>query len=117
MKLHPGFVAGLVAGEGSFTIHERNGGQSLCCAFALAQRADDVELLKSARDSVGCGKLYPVAATGTSKPQVTWTVASMADCRQLAAYLDNAPLLAKKAHDFSVWRRGSISGAPEPAIG
>jgi LAGLIDADG endonuclease len=58
----------MIAGEGSFAIQPQNGSQSFSCRFSLVQRADDVELLRSIGDSVGCGRLHAAAARGTSKP-------------------------------------------------
>jgi LAGLIDADG endonuclease len=100
VELHRGFVAGLIAGEGCFTIAPQNGGQSFACSFSLVQRADDLELLQNVRDSLGCGKLYPVPAYRTSKPQISWQMQSMDDCQHLAEYLDAAPLLANGTREM-----------------
>jgi hypothetical protein len=98
------FIAGYVAGEGSFAIRANNGGQSWACTFSLTARADDTELLLWLRDLSGCGALYARPAQGNAKPQTAWTVWRKADCARLAGFLAATPMLNKKARDFEVWR-------------
>jgi LAGLIDADG DNA endonuclease family protein len=112
-----GFLAGLIAGEGCFTVAPNNGGQSWMCAFSLAMRADDTPLLCEVTEMAGCGALEPVEARGASRPQMAWRVRSITDCLELARVLDAAPLLAKKAGDFAIWRRALEVWADGPRAG
>jgi hypothetical protein len=108
------FVAGYVAGEGSFVIRANNGGQSWSCIFSLTARADDTELLRWLRDLSGCGALYARSAEGNAKPQTAWIVARKADCARFAAFLASTPMLNKKSGDFDIWRE-AVTAWLEPA--
>jgi hypothetical protein len=113
-------LVGLMAGEGCFTIGPSNGGQSWRCAFGLNLRDDDSELVLQLADAVACGRVYSVPACRTSKPQLAWQVARMADCRRLGQWLDGYPLLTKKAQELAIWREAveawHESGSSERAI-
>ena len=96
--------AGLMAGEASFSIRPNNGGSSWSCCCGVNLREDDTPLLDELRRTAGCGSLYRVPARGNSRPQTAWVVNRQRDCRRLLAYLDDAPLLGKKAGDLALWR-------------
>jgi hypothetical protein len=106
-------LVGLVAGEGCFTIGPINAGQSWGCRFSLSLRDDDSALLVQLADAVGCGRVHPVPARGSSRPQRVWVVGRMADCSRLVEWLDEYPLLNKKAGDFAIWRE-AVATRREP---
>jgi hypothetical protein len=99
------FLAGFVAGEGHFRISENNAGQSWSCGFDLRQRDDNAELVAAVHELVGEGRLVWVPPRGTSHAQVCWRIESMTGCSDLAAALDQVPLLGKKSGDFALWQR------------
>jgi hypothetical protein len=72
-------LAGFIEAEGSFSIVPNNGGRSWLCGMSLNQRADDADVLCDIVRVTGLGRLYPVPARRTSRPQVVWSVASKLD--------------------------------------
>jgi hypothetical protein len=110
------FLAGFVAGEGHFSIRLNNAGQSWCCGFALAQRDDNADLVRSARDSSGGGELCWKPPCRTSEAQFHWLAQSRRHCSALALSLSRVPLLGKKAGDFLIWQR-AVAVWNEPARG
>lgn len=99
-----GFVAGLIAGDGHFSIRPNNGGAHWQCGLAVSLRADDTPLLAELRRWSGIGRLYPVPAQRTSRPQTCWTVQRQAECARLVSILDRHLVLGKKAGEFAIWR-------------
>jgi hypothetical protein len=99
-----GFVAGLIAGDGCFAIQPNNGGSAWCCLLAVRLRADDTPLLARMCRWSGVGKLSPVSARATSRPQTCWTVQRQADCLRMVSILDRHRLLGKKLGEYDIWR-------------
>lgn len=97
-------IAGVIAGEGSFSIRPNNGGTSWACGFSLKMRDDNLGLLGEMQETVGCGYLYRAPARAGSRPQLAWCIQSVRDCRQLERFLAGAPLLSKKRGDLDLWR-------------
>ena len=96
-------LAGFVDAEGSFGIRPNNGGTTWTCSFALCQRADDADLLLDLATVTGIGRLHPVAAQRNSRPQVTWSVNSKLECRELVRLLRRFRLRGRKLREFEVW--------------
>jgi hypothetical protein len=103
-ELDGGFAAGLIAGDGYFTIRPNNAGSSWLCALAVRLRADDTPLLARLCRWSGVGKLAGVAAQGNSNPQTCWTVQRQADCLRAISILDRHRLLGKKLGEYAIWR-------------
>jgi hypothetical protein len=72
--------------------------------MSLRLRDDDAELLEWLRARTGLGRLTPVPARATSKPQVQWLVQTQADCRVLADLLTQFPLRGHRRAEFGLWR-------------
>jgi hypothetical protein len=96
-------LAGFIEAEGSFSIVPNNGGRSWLCGMSLNQRADDADVLCDIVRVTGLGRLYPVPARRTSRPQVVWSVASKLECRELVRLLQRYPLRGRKRREFAVW--------------
>jgi LAGLIDADG endonuclease len=99
-----GFVAGLIAGDGYFSIRPNNSGATWQCILAVRLRADDTPLLARLRRWSGVGALASVPARATSRPQTSWTVQRQADCLRIVSILDRHPLLGKKLGEYQIWR-------------
>lgn len=106
MDIDPGFghwLAGFVAGEGSFQIHRNREAWELL--FTIKLRDDDIDMLYEIQDCTSCGTVYRLAAHGSSKPSATWSVGSLEDQLRLIHILDRFSIRAKKAKDYHIWRR------------
>lgn len=121
------WLAGLIDGEGSFTLQRRHGGRGAVgyyCAFQLSLRDDDEAVLREIVDRVGLGRLYhrtrkpsTSGKAGATNPQYSWMVTGKHDLAALVAILDEYPLRSKKARDFAVWREAVmwwVASIPSP---
>lgn len=86
------WFAGLVEAEGHFSLRRNNGGENWCCAFALALRDDDSDVLADLQAQTGLGHLNHKPARGGSRPQVVWRIGSRTECLTLADLLEAYPL-------------------------
>ena len=96
------WLAGFIDGEGCFTIPDRQGHHAP--RFTLVVRDDDQPILEEIVARTGIGRLYRIAASGTSNPQAAWHVESKQGVAQLVRILDAHPLRARKARDYAIWR-------------
>ena len=99
------FLAGFVAGDGSFIIRSNNAGSSWACLLDVKLRADNTPLLRQFQRWTGLGELVPSAARGNSAPQSSWRVQRRLECLELAVVLGQWPILGKAGRQFEVWRR------------
>ena len=99
------FLAGFIAGDGSFMITSNNAGTSWACALEVKLRADNTPLLRQFQEWTGLGDLTPAAARGNSAPQTSWKVQRRLECLELAVILSQWPLLGKASRQFEIWRR------------
>lgn len=98
------FAAGLIAGDGYFSIGTNNGGTSWQLTLGMRLRADDTPLLARLCRWSGVGTLSEVRAQGNSRPQTCWTVRRQADCLRMVSILDRHRLLGKKLGEYEIWR-------------
>jgi hypothetical protein len=103
-ELDGGFAAGLIAGDGCFSIRPNNAGSSWQLILTVRLRADDTPLLARLCRWSGAGALCAVPARATSRPQTSWTVQRQADCLRMVSILDRHQLLGKKLGDYEIWR-------------
>jgi DNA-binding MarR family transcriptional regulator len=96
-------LAGFIEAEGSFGISANNGATTWRCSLAVAQRADDADMLIDIARVTGLGRLYARPARRKSRPQVCWAVSSKLECRELVRLLRRYPLRGRKRHEFAVW--------------
>lgn len=105
--LEPAFgnwLAGLVDGEGSFSIR-RQSKAGYRASLAVALRDDDRAILEEIKLRLGLGCIYRnMSLRGDSNTRCTWEVASRADVEKLVEILDEYPLRVKAA-DYAVWHR------------
>lgn len=110
------WLAGLVDGEGCFFVAKvgtRKGktpGVSVMvwpnCRFQIALRADDAEVLKTIRDTLGIGNLYykrPQAGRPSEQASIQYVVHRIDDCLRIVELFTRYPLRAKKRAQFEVW--------------
>lgn len=98
------WLAGLIDGEGCFTISlEKRPPSGYHTRMAVSLRADDWRALMHARDGSGLGRVRYVASTSQA-PMFTWQVTRIDECLQLIAGLEAVGgLHGKKARDFALW--------------
>lgn len=105
--LDPAFghwLAGLVAGEGYFSILKPGG--SVQCVFGIDLRADDASVLEEAQRAVGLGAVrYRETATSAT---ASWLVSRKAETAEIVDLFNRFPLRAKKARDFERWREAVL---------
>jgi hypothetical protein len=97
------WLAGFTDGEGCFYICGNTGG-FIVPRFKISLRADDVNVLEELCTAFG-GFVSMCAAQEGQRPAVQWVVSGKKDLPKLVAYFDRFPLRAKKAQDYSLWRR------------
>ena len=111
------WLAGLIDGEGSFTITPNRPG--FTCRLTLGLRDDDSEILTEIRDRTGLGRvLLHKRSGGNRQPLSLWRVERKADCQALCAILDAFPLRSKKSKDYAIWREAvDLMAAMTGAVG
>jgi hypothetical protein len=102
-ELDQGFVAGFLEGEASFGIVELNGGQSYSCLVNVRVRDDEQDLVEWMAAITGLGRLYRVAARGTSQPQIAWLIDTQGDCVDLARLLSRPGFHGRRAAELAIW--------------
>jgi hypothetical protein len=96
-------LAGLVDGEGCFTITKtpKNGYR---CAFVIKLRADDREMLERYRYGVdGIGHLRRQERKNAWAPTVAWQVEDKYGVGLIRDLFELYPLWSKKRRDFEIW--------------
>jgi hypothetical protein len=112
------WLSGFTDGEGCFQIWTARvrrwsrGGAS----FTIALRADDGAILELIQSFLGCGKIHrKPGRTCTCRsgklsvinPQHFFRVDSLSSLTDVVApHFERFPLLAKKRHDFAIWKQG-----------
>jgi hypothetical protein len=116
-ELDGGFAAGLIAGDGCFSIRPNNGGSSWQLLLTVRLRADDTPLLARLCRWSGAGALSAVPARATSRPQTSWAVQRQADCLRMVSILDRHELLGKKLGEYGIWRTALKPGSQDAPTG
>jgi len=99
------WLAGLVDGEGCFTVTRRHSGAAFSPRFTMRLRDDDSAILDDIQLRLGLGSIHRAAGHGNSMPCCVWDVQSGPDTEELAEVLDRYPLRSKKAADYAIWRK------------
>jgi len=107
------WLAGLIDGEGSFVVVRvitRGGDPALRtwpnCRLHIRLRADDMEVLRTIRDTLKMGSLFIDTANTKAvngSPAVNLSIHRLGDCVQVVELLKRYPLRSKKAIQFSIW--------------
>lgn len=98
------WLAGFVAGEGSFNI-QKNGRGAYYCSFRLALHAEDIEILYEIQRRTGLGQTWEGHPPSQKGPRALWTVQAKAECLALVGVFERFPLRAKKQRDFLIWAK------------
>lgn len=102
--MNPDWLAGLIDGEGCFTIRQKAGRGSWTCELRIAMRADELPMLESIREYTGIGSIYSKPPGGNSNPGMQWCVGGLAPCLMIISLLDGR-MRSRKKEDFNVWKR------------
>ncbi len=107
------WLSGFVDGEGCFSVEVRytgGSGKHLTprVTFKMTLRADDRPILELICAYLGCGqvsKIRPRTPGHNGNPTCTFDVTNVAhNARILIPQFERFPLLAKKRHDFVIWK-------------
>jgi hypothetical protein len=96
-------VAGFLEGECHLALVPNNS-DGWRCAFSVALRDDDREILVQVHRSLGLGQLCAKAAHRSSRPQVVWVVGSKLECAALTELLDAHSFRGRKLAEYEIWR-------------
>ena len=101
------WLAGLIDGEGSFTVGKKKGGPWFHPRFALKLRDDDEPIVRYIHYRTGLGRIFRSNAPDyyRSNPQIVWQIADVEGCSKLVQLLDEYPLRAKKLAAYKLWRQ------------
>jgi hypothetical protein len=95
-----GFILGMIAGEGSFSIHLRqyDGGVGVSGSpiFQLALKDDDAEILHAMCETTGHGKVR-YSSNGSHRNRAMWRIRGWESCLEFA---DNIEAAAEKTGLF-----------------
>lgn len=111
------WLAGFTDGEGAFVIcrvttrRGKAAGSSVRtwpnCRFEIGLRADDIEILRTIRDTLGVGNLYVKKPNFSARPgtkmAAVFIVHRIDDCLRIVEFFTRYPLRAKKRAQFDVW--------------
>ncbi len=101
------YVAGLVDGEGCFTLSANKDGETAAysAGFGIKLRLDDMAILQEVRRCLRCGTIGVSKPKGNGNPQASFRVRSIVDLVQkVIPFFDEFKLRAKKARDYAIWR-------------
>ncbi len=107
------WLSGFVAGEGCFLLNPRKTDTSPIAVLEIGVREDERPILETIRSFFGAGNIYQNRAARAlpGKPHHHSSVHyRVSDCELLVSiimpHFEKYHLLAKKQHDFDVWRKG-----------
>jgi hypothetical protein len=107
------WLSGFADGEGCFLLYRRDEG--FVPRFIIALRADDVSVLRAARDDLDAGNII-----GETHPKASWVCIAKSDLLKIVAYFDRFPLRAKKSRDYAIWREAVVAyseaGSRDPRL-
>ena len=108
MNLPPNYIAGLVDGEGCFSLryhaevkHHLKGKPIYPrwkAEFAIVMREDDTQLLRMVQDGIGCGTITKSQGAVRYSVQGTKELINV-----IIPFFNKYPLHGKKATDFKLW--------------
>lgn len=92
------WIAGLIDGEGSFSIRKMQRGD-YPCHFQLSLRVDDADVLAEIARETGLGW----STSHARSRMASWRVSSRRDALALTLMLERFPLRTQKRHDLALW--------------
>lgn len=108
------WFSGVTDGEGCFAIqlnkpYGRRKIAKYSGWFAITLRADDINVIKSIKETLGFGNIYHYKnenrKTPNSKPFVYYKVSTIDGCCKLIDIFDKYKLRSKKLNDYNVWKQ------------
>lgn len=105
------WFAGMVDGEGSFTIRLLHRDRSIYASveFHIKLRDDDAAILHEIKETLGIGRLYShKPASPNAGAQLLYQVYRIGDIiHVLIPLFEEYPLRSKKRRDFILWKRAA----------
>lgn len=116
MGLPGDYIAGLVDGEGCFSLqynreikHARKGKPVYFrweAQFAMGLSEDGRAILEEMQATLGCGKVYKCKARRIQRPLAIFVVYAIEKLwEKVIPFFEKYPLRAKKRHDFELWKQ------------
>lgn len=107
MNLSPewcSWFAGLVDGEGCFTL-KKNRGRWMLPELRILMRADDKPMMEEIRTTLGFGYVYGSRVRPDGKNSMcSFRVSHRRDLLALVRLFDVYPLRSRKRRDYEIWR-------------
>jgi len=98
------WLAGFIAGDGSFGIHAG------AVRLTIRLRADDADVLRGIASATGAGKVSGPYPNPGSNPVMNWNVCGTDDLLRVARRLEGR-VPGRKVAEFAVWRRAAQARA------
>jgi len=107
------WFSGFTDGEGHLGLYKQKYGNYYRrrCTFAINLRSDDSYILELTQSFFECGMFLPLKKCSGKgkKPQSVFYVVNLRELAEIIIpHFDKHPLLAKKIHDYSIWRQGVL---------
>lgn len=107
------WLSGFTDGEGCFYLHFKQWPTKtrIAAFYLVALRDDDWKIIGLIQRFLRCGTIHPHSSKSrrqsTSNPALGFQVRVAADLEEIVVpQFERYPLMAKKARDFAIWRRG-----------
>ena len=97
------WLTGFLEAEGCFRVERNNSGRNWRCVLSVAVRDDDAPLLLELQERTRLGRVRPVAARGSSRPQACWVVDSKLELEVLSRLLSLHPPCGRKRREVAAW--------------
>ena len=111
-KLNPHYLAGLVDGEGCFSVsfnnHKNNRLVEVRLLFEIELREDDKEILERVKEALQCGNIYHLTYERYRKwrPHYKYKVSNIKDISEkIIPFFRKYPLQAKKKYSFELFSK------------
>ena len=97
------WLVGFLEAEAHFYIQPNNGGANWICGVRLGIRDDDADVLLALWNRTALGRVRPVAARRTSRPQACWQIDSKIETARMASLLTDCPPVGRRRHEVKEW--------------
>ena len=100
-KCDAAWLAGVIDGEGCFTINRKRGG-TYNCRLVIEMHYKELPTLQKLAEAVGFGRAT-VVRRASRADTAAWSVTSKADCLKLYKLLQDNGLRTSKVKDYELW--------------
>ena len=97
------WLVGLLEAEAHFYIATNNGGANWRCGARIALRDDDADILLEWAERTGLGRVRPIPAARSSRPQACWEITSKMENAQIAAWCREFPMAGRRNRELTEW--------------